>query len=206
MLLASTSTSGFNSSLLGSLRLVSTRASSFHACSGLQRSFGLWRVLLTSMSKSILLQHKLVEAVPAGCKGRWLPWLAVTGHWPASEQSEYTVERPPAAQLPRLLCYQWILKLSFQVYILVYWRPGWSYSDSELCRGQVQQGLCSWALGWSACAEAACLPEAWFQVNQTIIAQYYVIITSLLSLVTVIIRTLLPIIMSLLHHYYLLWQ
>ena len=68
------------------------------------------------------------------------------------------------------------------------------------------------ALDWSA--EAACQVEAGFQINQTIITHFCVIITSLLRVMKVIMGLLLHIftllhhnyvlICLLLHHYYLL--
>ena len=52
-------------------------------------------------------------------------------------------------------------------------------------------GSCSRVLDWSA--EAACLAEADFRVNQTIIAHFYVIITSLSPVMIVIMALLLHI-------------
>ena len=58
----------------------------------------------------------------------------------------------------------------------------------------VGKGRCSRELDRSA--EAACRAEAWFRVNQTIITHFYVIITLLLPVMTVIVA------LSLLLHYY----
>ena len=73
-----------------------------------------------------------------------------------------------------------------------------SCSDAEF----VRNGRCSRALDWSA--EAACRDEAGFRVNQTIITHFYVIFTSLLSVMTVIMVLLLHIFATLLRHYYVL--
>ena len=61
---------------------------------------------------------------------------------------------------------------------------------------------CSRALDWSA--EAACLAEAGFRVNQAFIAHFYVNITSSLPVMTEIMVLLLHIFTSSLHHLYLL--
>ena len=57
---------------------------------------------------------------------------------------------------------------------------------------------------WDWLAEAACLAEAGFRVNQTILAHFYVNITSLLPVMTEIMVLLLHIFTSSLHHLYLL--
>ena len=66
----------------------------------------------------------------------------------------------------------------------------------------VRNGRSSRALDWSAVA--ACRAEAGFRVNQTIITHFYVIFTSLLPVMTVIMILLLHIFTTLLRHYYVL--
>ena len=58
---------------------------------------------------------------------------------------------------------------------------------------------CCRTLDWSA--EAACLPEAGIWVNTTIISHFYIVVTSLLHVMTVMMALLLYILTTLKHHY-----
>ena len=55
-----------------------------------------------------------------------------------------------------------------------------SYYNAEFA--SVGEGHCCQVLDWSA--ETACQPEVWFWVNQTILAHFYFIVTSLLLVMT----------------------
>ena len=123
--------------------------------------------------------HSSAGAISIGwlwqCRHSW--WELLAGSWSCSRQ---------ATSSSRQLCCQWIL-----LYLGV-------NNVVTVMLNFVYTWFCSRALDWSV--EAACQAEAWFLVTQTIITHFYVITTSLLRVMTVIMALLLHIfITSLLH-------